>query len=536
MHREKRSYLGTLAIIGIVLFIVTNWWPLFTGREETGTVAETKPTVAKEAAAAAAEAFVAKLDGSPAQSEAVVYQSEKLLSGYIKKEKWEKEYTYRFQDRVPIDFYQVYLTTERGFQFIADVDMKNGAVIGWRMRSKEAAPRQDEGRRLAESYLRDTGFAMADYSYVRSGRSASARFDFEHRTEKLGDARLVAVVEVSGGKVVGFRQEFRIPADHLAWIDQQDRAAESMTTWNLIISLLMGIAAIVIAIVNRKRTAFSRGLLLGTVFLAIYIIQNFNMLPAYRTALPEGSDPFLANDSAFVSVIIMNVVVLIMGVVLYVSLVAGLAMWNSRGIKVWPRWREPEFGDEAVGAMIRGYGLACFMLGLQSLLFFTAEQRFGMWSVNDPMSSMYNLLTPALFPTMAWAAAISEEAIYRFFGIALFQRLLRSTFLAVLVPSMIWAFSHTQYPIYPVYTRFVEVTVLGIIFGYAFLKYGFMTTLFAHATMNTLLMSFSLISMGGAANGWLGLLYIVSPAAIALALRWLHRKAGRTRRIVDDSI
>jgi membrane protease YdiL (CAAX protease family) len=137
------------------------------------------------------------------------------------------------------------------------------------------------------------------------------------------------------------------------------------------------------------------------------------------------------------------------------------------------------------------------------------------------------MVYPAFFPLMAWAAAISEESVYRLFGIPFFMKIVRSRFLAVLIPSMIWALSHTQYPIYPVYTRFVEVTVIGLIFGYAFMKYGFMTVLFAHASMDSILMGLSLFDMGDTAHSLIGGFYIIFPGLIGWLIAWFH---GKTKR------
>ncbi|MDF2718726.1 MAG: abortive infection protein [Paenibacillus sp.] len=522
MPRPQTSWLGTLAILGIVLFVVTNWWPSFTGKENKNAILETRPSISKQAASDAAAAYVEQLGSGMATSRFVVYQSNKLLSGYVQKEHMTADYKSRFLERVPIDFYRVELKTDRNADYLVDIHMTNGTVIGWQMRSKAEAPSARDGRRMAEAYLRQAGKPLDDYQMLLPNSSSPYQFAFEHRTAKIGEAKLREIVEIRGGQISAFRTELRVPDSHYAWVAKQDRAASEMTQWNMILSALMGIAAIVLAIVHRKQIAFARGIWLTITFLLLYWINNANMLPAFKTLDGTGTDPFLASDGAIVMITVMNVVVAFLGIIGYFSLASGQPLWRERGLHLWPRWREPDFGRDTLDSMKRGYLLAFLILGLQSLLFFIAEQRFDMWAVNDPSGSMYNLLRPELFPLMAWTAAISEEAIYRFFGIAIFKKLLRSTFLAVLVPSMIWAFSHTQYPIYPVYTRFVEVTLLGIVFGYAFLKFGFATVLFAHATMDTLLMSFSLMNLGESGYIGLGLFYIALPALVAWIIWRLH--------------
>ncbi|MEF3307050.1 CPBP family intramembrane glutamic endopeptidase [Paenibacillus sp. GYB003] len=533
MRQHPITRLGTWAIVGIILFVVTNWWPSIAGKDESAVIAETRPALSKQAAAAAAEAYIAGLNGGSVQATLVMYESDQLLSGYVQKERLVKPYKAEFEKLVPIDYYRVELGGGGKTGFLVDVDLKSGEVIGWQKRSDGAAPSVREGRRIAESYMRQAGKPLESYEMLLPNKTQPYQFAFEHRSAKLGEAKLRQVVEIRGGEVTAYRTELRAPDSHIAWVERQDRAAASMTSWNLIISAAMGLAAIVLMIVHRKRIAFVRGLWLTFTFLVLYWTNNSNMAPAFKTLSSPGADPFLSVDAAPGMVIVMNVVVTLMGLIGYVSLAAGQPLWRDHGMRPWPRWREPAFGVHTTDSMKRGYMIACLMLGLQSLLFFVAEQRFDMWAVTDPSGSLYNLYRPELFPLMAWTAAISEEAIYRFFGIALFKKLLRSTFLAVLVPSMIWAFSHTQYPIYPVYTRFVEVTALGVLLGYAFLKYGFATVLFAHAVMDSLLMSFSLMNIGTAADIALGLVYIVSPALLAVLLRMLHRRFIARRGVSD---
>lgn len=529
MGQQNLFRLGTLAVIGIILFVVTNWWPQMTEKNENRVIVETHPEISKQAAAAAAEAYIGALSGVPVQATQVIYQSDQLLSGYVQKERLVREYNKSYKDRVPVDYYQVELGSGGKTAYLAYVNMTSGEVIGWQKRSAAPAPNAREGRRIAEAYLEKAGKPLQQYQMLLPNSVAPYQFAFEHRTARLGEAKLREIVEIRGGEVTAYRSEIRVPDSHSAWVQRQDRASSSMTGLNMILSAIMGLTAIVLMVIHRKRIAFVRGIWLTFTFLVIYWINNFNMVPAFKTLGSPGNDPFLAADSSFGMVMLMNVVVAVMGVVGYFSLAAGQPLWRDLGMGNWTRWREPSFGEDTFAGMKRGYLLACLMLGLQSLLFFIAENRFDMWSVNDPSGSMYNLLRPGLFPLMAWTAAISEEAIYRFFGIALFKKLLRSTFLAVLFPSMIWAFSHTQYPIYPVYTRFIEVTLLGIILGYVFLKFGFATVLFTHAIMDSLLMSFSLMNLGSAAYITLGLFYIVLPAIVAWIIWRLHRTYMRKR-------
>jgi hypothetical protein len=270
---------------------------------------------------------------------------------------------------------------------------------------------------------------------------------------------------------------------------------------------------------------FAQGALIALLFLVVYTINNMNAYPAVRAGQGDGS-----GEISFTAYIIfMQIVTVSLAVLLYFNLLSGSQMWRARGLQVWPRWRDADFGRSVWYGMGRGYLLCVFLIGLQQLIFYIAESKFHVWAVSDAADSPYNMYNPYIFPIMAWAAAISEEGAYRLFGIAVFLKIVRFRFLAVLLPSILWALGHTEYAIYPVYTRLIEVTILGIVFGYAFLRYGFLTALFAHACMDSVLMGLSLWSISTWPGAFLGLLYIVSPAAVAWLISRLH--ARRQRRL-----
>lgn len=98
------------------------------------------------------------------------------------------------------------------------------------------------------------------------------------------------------------------------------------------------------------------------------------------------------------------------------------------------------------------------------------------------------------------------------FAVPLLKRYVRITWLALLLPAIVWAFLHSTYPVYPVYVRGIELTVVGLALGYVFLTEGILVTLVAHLGFNALLLSLPLLS---SSNSWL---QISGAAAIVLAL------------------
>ncbi|MEW9700733.1 CPBP family intramembrane glutamic endopeptidase [Paenibacillus sp. SI8] len=511
-----------LACIGIALYVGVN--ALYGLQKEEPAPAE-NPAITKQQAAESAEHFISERYGVHGAKTFVVYQSKKVRSGYLQKEHLSESYEKQYGERFPIDYYQVSLldpATKK--QYEVEVNYTNASITGWtEIAAAGSAMSKQKADILAKQEMRSQGLNPDDFTAIEKPvgevEKGTTLF-YEKQTEPIGEAKLRLRMDFDDNALIGYTTLFSVPDSHQAWLDQQDRSASIMTWVSMGFTLLMSIAAVVYAIKYRKQINFRRGLLLTLIFITIYVINNINMYPAFK-AMAGTANSGIATLAA---TLFMNVVTMLLGVSLYLALTAGNGLWEALGTRPWPSWRERRFGKEVFHGMGRGYLLALFILGIQQVLFYTGEVSFDVWAVNDPSDSVLNMLEPRLFPLMAWVAAISEEATYRLLGIMIFKKLFRSNFIAILVPSIIWAASHTQYPIYPVYTRLVEVTIIGIILGYVFLKYGFMTAVFAHACMDSILMGMSLFSLGHTSDVLAGIFYILLPALIGWVLAWLHGK------------
>ncbi|MEB3100464.1 CPBP family intramembrane glutamic endopeptidase [Ferviditalea candida] len=503
MHKPYRSnfLLFLLAAFGIAAFF------------STGETTESPSVISKAQAAQNAASFLETQFGTRPSSSFVTFQSDTELSGYLQREKLTDSFNKRFGS-YPIDYYQVELSLPASSKkYLINVNMRTGSVFGWIRLNAMPQPLNLKDLSEANTWLKAMGYDPKLFTLI-SGDGENA-WIFENRHDQIGEATLRIRMEKSGGIISVFEPSFHLPETFITWMDRQTGAASFLSLISLLLSSLLAIAAIIAAVKYRKTASFERGALLTAFFIVIYAAYNINTYPGYKTASAGGPEGLL-------SVFFMQFTILLMAASVYISFVAGEALWLRSGWQPWPRWRGPDFGKHALDSMGRGYLLSLFILGVQSVVYYFAEQRFHIWTTEDPSSSIYNLLWPGLFPTLAWAAAISEEAVFRLFGIILFKKLFKNTFIAVLLSSFLWAMGHAGYPVYPVYTRLVEVTILGIIFGYAFLKYGLITVIFAHASMDSILMGLSIMDTDHPASLAGGTFYILSPAIVGLLIYWLH--------------
>jgi Type II CAAX prenyl endopeptidase Rce1-like len=78
------------------------------------------------------------------------------------------------------------------------------------------------------------------------------------------------------------------------------------------------------------------------------------------------------------------------------------------------------------------------------------------------------------------SAAGLEELSCRVVGLGLLQRWTKSFWLANLLQAAIWGFAHSTYPQQPCFARGIELTVVGLAFGYIVQNYGVLPCLVAH--------------------------------------------------------
>jgi len=160
-------------------------------------------------------------------------------------------------------------------------------------------------------------------------------------------------------------------------------------------------------------------------------------------------------------------------------------------------------------ASMRGYAMAAILMGYFTGFYWFAQRYMGAWlPAEGPYSEIFNNLLPFLTPlTISLVAAISEETIYRLFGISLFRKLTGNTFLALVIPAAIWAFGHSNYPVFPVYIRGIELTIAGTLFGIFFLRYGLVACIVAHYVIDAVALGLPLVTSGNTS-------YLISGIAV----------------------
>ncbi|BBH21636.1 hypothetical protein Back11_29810 [Paenibacillus baekrokdamisoli] len=531
IHPNWKTY-SWLAAVGAIIYLLIQIVPS-TAESFFGTTSES--VIAKSTAERIASDFAKQQFNERPLNLHAVHQSDSLLVGYLAKEKLSSTYEKKYDPAFPTDTFQVNANMRDGSELFIYVHMQKGKVVSWnRLNSSHVQlPQENELSDSAFAYAISKGFKMNqlkvskvtpdqgliwfDVSGYDIGKS---KLTLKMRSERLDNGNLV---------IAEYKPQFTVPTSYEAYVDKQKKIASYLSLFgNSLMTFALFILAIIYAAQYRKHTSFVRGIVLSLLFLAMYVVNDFNMMDGFLAAYGEQAN--ISVQAMFALTFTVGITVVIAASV-YFSLIGGDGLWRSIGRNLWPRFGEEGYGEHVWRSMWLGYLIAFMLLGLQTIIFIILMQVTGAWSTSDVSQSPYNLATPWIFPMMAWCAAISEEAIYRLFGIGLMKKWFKNTFVASLIPTIIWALGHVTYPIFPSTTRLLELTIIGLIFSLMFVRYGFITVVFAHAVFDSIMMAISLMFMGTAGNIILGVVYIILPIPIAWMMRWFSSKFPRRERL-----
>lgn len=532
-HKRKLAIFFT---IGLILFVWLNWFPPGGIGEEISIESETG--LLRPEAAEPALTFIKDRVGTGDWVAFVSFDQYADAIGYFTKMKQTKLYEDSWSSDVPIDYYRVEVREQQADErYEVLVKQADGTVFGWEHIVKAQSSEEHAGNApLTTADVEKAEIALAELNYPLEQYQLDSETNrqvivFRHK-QFVEEASLSLKVTMDNSNVVSIAPVIELPDDFTSWKQSQDLKGAISSGISLLLWFGLALAAIIYAAVYRASMSFGRGIWLSLAFLIPYLMYNINMLPGYK--LEAGSAGLILFTQGLT---------MLMAVSVYLCLVAGDGLWRRMGHELWTPHRHASFSSEVMQSVGLGYVYCVIIMALQSLLFVIGAELFDVWFGVDPLMSTNNLLWPGQYPLLAWSAAISEEAVYRIFAIAFFTVLIRPLwrwvsrwtskpiFLhplfylipAITIANLLWALGHTSYSIYPVYTRLVEVAVLGFVFSFIFLRYGLIAAIFAHATMDLVIMGLELLTMGSVYVA-VGLFYMVMPLLVGLIIRLFGRR------------
>jgi len=514
-----------VSLICIILFIFIN------GVFSDSITNEESEKITKSKAIQIAETFIEEQTGATVTKSDIVYDSPKHYTGYLEQQGVTKQH-YEKTDKVyPVEKFRVFALLDNiDREVYVDINFATGDVTGWSFPLDEQLIIDEASKAAVLDALKEHHFPVENLKLelTDNGRFVASNADALQVTDAIINVNVEAI-ELNGQPFISFYEpESLVPADYTAHTSKQDKLANLYTNIGFIgLTIVMAILAIIYAFIYRHFTSFKYGLVFTLVATILSCIAQMSMMKPIlmlQENTMQHSDFMLIFMNVFVVVY-----VLISAVSFYFSFVAGDGLWKAQGFNLWPRFKEESFGKTLWNSMLLGYLFALSGLGIQALIFEGLSYAIGTYSAIDATQSPLNTTMMWFFPALAWVAAITEEAVYRYFGVGIFRRWFKNTYAAAIIPSLVWAFGHTLYPLYPVSTRIIELLLIGILLTWVMVKFGLLTVIFTHAMFNTIAMTMSLFVYGESFDIVMGVLYIVMPIIVAFIIKAAHAKYIKNR-------
>jgi MFS family permease len=393
-------------------------------------------------------------------------------------------------------------------EYNISIDPASGKLVSFDRAIEEDAGGADlelkEAKKIAEDFIDKNaiGINFSDYDLVDSSSEKKKsrtdhHFEWKNTRRQIGEGEFRILADVQGDIIGSYSSYFKVPEKFSREFEKESSVGDLLSTISLAFMFAIFVAAFIIFIKKYKTDSikWKFALMMAVLLFLLGLADMVNTIPMakfmYYTEIGYGT----FWGMSLIGIIIVGV---IYGIYVLFVTASGESLAQEiypRSVEILTKIREKLFGKEIALSSFRGYWLASISLGGQALLFFIASKFFKVWYPADsPMSSIFDMYLPFLFPlTLGLTAAISEEFTFRLFGISFAKKYFKFTFLALLIPAIIWAFAHSDYPVFPVYFRGIELTLGGLLFGYFFIRYNILTCVIAHYIINAVLVSVPLL-------------------------------------------
>ncbi|MFY9402022.1 MAG: CPBP family intramembrane glutamic endopeptidase [Candidatus Omnitrophota bacterium] len=324
-----------------------------------------------------------------------------------------------------------------------------------------------------------------------------------------GGAKLLNEVIVSGDEVREFQKnKFDLPDTFKRYTDKQFILAGYIN--NIFNIFVFFVLAISISIVLSKKSDivpqmtkkifYAMAIFLGAINLAGFI----NNLQYIYMNYPTNSQMHSFLGLAFTKWLFNNLFIIV-GFIM--PGIAGEILTNEtfpekKYISFFSYLRSSFLNRYFSSSVLLGYLLWIITLGLQAIIFHNGQKFLGIWREWYTMAAFSSGSIPLLSALIIGAnASLTEEITFRLFGISFAKKYLRNTILAILLASFVWGMGHTLYAIYPVWFRIIEITLIGLLYGLFFIRFGIVPVLVAHYLFDIF---------------WCTIVYILGRSSIAL--------------------
>jgi len=502
-NREWRIFI-LIAIIGIVFWLKFEY-PRFS---------YVRLRVDKKEAVAIADKYLESRGVKPGEYESsVIFDSDEWADRYLQKTLGlglEKEFIQR--QRYDLFFWQIRFFKElQKEEYFITISADTGAILSFHHLIEDIEPREDttkdSAKKKAELFLKGNyNLNLNEYGFHEEKvKRYEKRQDYSFSWEKKGvyipwlkgggGAKLLIGVTVSGDEIKEFYAErLDIPEKFRRYIENQFMLGEYISSFYFLLFTALLVFSIFILL---KRKGFLSIYIarkwfysLATLFIFLNILYIFNNIESISMAYPTSVRFSYFMRTYFIKAIISLFFIAVSFVI------PGLA-GESLCVEVFPHnkyscfshyLKAGFFNRGVTRSLLLGYLVFFIVIGFQGIIFHFGQMYLGVWREWFNFTQFSSSYIP-LFSVfvVALSASINEEVTFRLFGISLGVKYLKNVILSVVLLSFIWGLGHSAYPVFPAWFRVIEVSLIGFIFGFIFLRYGIIALLTAHYLVDAFL-------------------------------------------------
>lgn len=406
--------------------------------------------------------------------------------------------------------------------------------------AKGAMLSQEEAQKIAENFVTDVAkYELANWHVVEQQTEnrpnrVDHTFIFEKNSFHEKDATYRIEVAVFGDLVGSYFEFLKIPENwERDWAKERSKneLAGFVAAVAMFLCFIIPIFVLIVILYKKRLLRWKFALWSAAISSLITFLMFLNMYPSlvYGYNTTQSWVVYICFNLFYnllgdtISGGLMIFAILLVGEALYREIFpAKMALEHlvKNGLRS-KSLAKALFIGSCVGIIVIAFQIAYYLIG----------QKTGMWTPADvPYDDIMSSMIPWIFPLfIGFTAALSEEGIFRLFGISFLKKYLRHTWLAVLIVSIIFGFVHSGYPQMPWFARGIEVALPAIVMAIVFLKYGFTASFTVHFTINAFGTALGMLVLlkGNPATIIPSILVGLLPLLLALVL-WLiaWRRAG----------
>ncbi|MBN1870073.1 MAG: CPBP family intramembrane metalloprotease [Candidatus Omnitrophica bacterium] len=401
-------------------------------------------------------------------------------------------------------------------EYLVEISSSSGEIIGFRHTIDENDARREiskeEALQKAEEFLKEK-FKLFDPAqctirsnlavhrdnrsdYVFSWQKNDVNIPWSHAPNS-GTGKLLIEARVSGDELLSFNKNaFLVPDQFNRDIDnRKDLSRNIMVIIRILVTALFtyGVFLIIIRQNHLAMQTTKKFYIMAVVIsFGLSLLSGFNqfedILFSYKTTSPLNAYLWRFALNTIISAVFINIAILIPS--LSGELLHYETSPNEKTGSFLHYIRTTFASRYLAESIVLGYLVCAILLGMQSFLFKIGQTHLGVWAEHKWIDNISTAYFPFLAAfTIGFKASFAEEIMYRFYAINLGKKIFNkislgtkggNILIAVLLSSLIWGFSHSNYPIFPVWFRGIEVTCLGIFLALIYLKFGIIPVLIAH--------------------------------------------------------